>query len=110
MRFIEKNDFDSATQGESSDASVRGPVGWLTRVVGKFSTSSWRSQRLVKKQMSILETLALGSKKNLLLVKCGDECFLVGTGSESVQTIVRLTYEAGCFNSKKEGISNDALL
>jgi flagellar biogenesis protein FliO len=40
--------------------------------------------------MQILETLPLGAKKQLLLVGCDGERFLVGTGAEGVQTIVRL--------------------
>jgi flagellar biogenesis protein FliO len=40
--------------------------------------------------MRIIETLALGTKKQLLLVSCDGERFLVGTGPDQVQAIVRL--------------------
>jgi flagellar biogenesis protein FliO len=44
--------------------------------------------------MEVVETLALGAKKQLILVSCDGERFLVGTGPESVQTIVRVRSEA----------------
>jgi flagellar biogenesis protein FliO len=42
------------------------------------------------KQMQLLETLPLGGKRQLMLVQCGTEQFLVGGGLESVETIVKL--------------------
>ena len=48
------------------------------------------SQGVAKKRMRVVETLALGAKKQLVLVSCDGEHFLVGTGSEQVHTIVRL--------------------
>jgi flagellar biogenesis protein FliO len=42
-----------------------------------------------RKQMRLLETLSLGGKRQLMLVECGDERYLVGGGPEGVQTIVR---------------------
>ena len=43
-------------------------------------------QRLMK----VVETLPLGGKRQLMLVSCGGEHFLVGGGLESVETIVRV--------------------
>jgi flagellar biogenesis protein FliO len=43
-----------------------------------------------KRRMSIVESLSLGAKKQLLLVSCDGEHYLVGTGPDSVQTIVRV--------------------
>jgi hypothetical protein len=40
--------------------------------------------------MRLVETLALGGKRQLMLVTCAGESFLVGGGLESVETIVRL--------------------
>ena len=44
-----------------------------------------------ERQMEVVETLALGGRKQLLLVRCGGESFLVGTGADSVQSIIRVT-------------------
>jgi flagellar biogenesis protein FliO len=46
------------------------------------------------KHMRLLETLSLGGKRQLMLVKCGEERYLVGGGPESVQTIVRTSGQA----------------
>jgi len=40
-----------------------------------------------------VETLALGGKRQLMLVTCAGESFLVGGGLDSVETIVRLKAE-----------------
>jgi len=45
------------------------------------------------RQMQLVETLALGGKKQLMLVSCGGERFLVGGGSEGIETIVRVKTE-----------------
>jgi len=64
----------------------QGLVGWVLEAV-----RTWRNQREVQqKQMRLVETLALGGKRQLMLVTCAGESFLVGGGLESVETIVRL--------------------
>ena len=53
-----------------------------------------RGQReLKRKQLRLVETLALGGKRQLMLVTCAGESFLVGGGLDSVETIVRLKAE-----------------
>ena len=42
------------------------------------------------RQMQLLETLPLGGKRQLMLVQCGAEHFLVGGGLEAVETIVKV--------------------
>ena len=54
----------------------------------------WRGEHAVQqKQLRLVETLALGGKRQLMLVSCGGERFLVGGGPESVETIVRVSAE-----------------
>ena len=56
----------------------------------------WRQRELrgrrqqARRQMTIVETLPLGHRKEVVLVSCAGERFLVGTGAEGVQTIVRI--------------------
>ena len=53
-----------------------------------------RSERQsAMKQMQLLETLPLGGKRQLMLVSCAGERFLVGGGVESIETIVRVRAE-----------------
>lgn len=42
------------------------------------------------RQMKLIETLSLGGKRELMLVQCGDERFLVGGGVDQINMIVRL--------------------
>ena len=45
------------------------------------------------KQMHLLETLPLGGKRQLMLVSCAGERFLVGGGLDSVETMMRVQSE-----------------
>lgn len=65
---------------------VQGLAGW---VLGQWR--GLRSRREVhRKQLRLVETLSLGGKRQLMLVTCGGESFLVGGGMDSVETIVLL--------------------
>ncbi len=41
-----------------------------------------------ERSMKVLETLQLGGRRQLLLVRCGRQQFLVGAGADGIQTIV----------------------
>ena len=74
---------------EASAPEVTGLAGWLLALV-----RAWRGQReCQQKQLQLVETLPLGGKRQLMLVRCGGESFLVGGSFESVETIVRLRAE-----------------
>ena len=66
-------------------ATNEGGLGILRRVLTAVTP-----KKNVQRHMQIVETLALGPKKQLMLVSCDGERFLVGTGADSVQTIVRV--------------------
>ena len=72
----------------------QGFAGWVLNLL-----RGWRSQREVqRKELRLLETLPLGGKRQLMLVTCAGERFLVGGGLESVETIVRLGPDATAKN------------
>ena len=76
-----------AVAGASEQTILRRAVLAILRMAG----GGWVwPQKPVKKHMRIEETMAIGPKKQLLLVSCDGERFLVGTGSDSVQTIMRV--------------------
>jgi hypothetical protein len=78
-----------------SPAELQGLAGWAWRLL-----RLWRTQpEAPRKQLRLVESLALGGKRQLMLVTCAGESFLVGGGADSVETIVRL----------KADISLDAL-
>jgi flagellar biogenesis protein FliO len=68
---------------------LQGLAGWLLGLL-----RGWRGQReMQRKQLRLVETLSLGGKRQLMLVTCAGESFLVGGGMDSVETIVRLKAE-----------------
>jgi flagellar biogenesis protein FliO len=72
--------------GAAAVLEVQGLAGW---VLGLLRGLRDRRELQVK-QLRLVETLSLGGKRQLMLVTCAGESFLVGGGVESVETIVRL--------------------
>ena len=70
-------------KAETKKQAPGGLAGWMLSAV-----SNLRTRKPSERQMVLMERLTLGPKKELLLVRCGEELFLVGTGADSVQTIV----------------------
>jgi flagellar biogenesis protein FliO len=66
-----------------------GLAGWMLGLL----RAARREHKSTVRQMHLLETLSLGGKKQLMLVDCAGERFLVGGGLESVETIVRVQAE-----------------
>jgi flagellar biogenesis protein FliO len=76
-------------------AALQGMAGWIFDAVHMLMKRGWtdgRRRRLP--QLRVVETLQLGSRRQLLLISCRGERFLVGTGAETVQTIVRVRAES----------------
>jgi flagellar biogenesis protein FliO len=75
---------------ETAASEVQGLAGWVLGLA-----QSWREPRVSqKKQLQLVETLSLGGKRQLMLVTCAGESFLIGGSFESVETIVRLRAES----------------
>lgn len=74
------------TSRAKTSPDLNGLAGWLLGLLRGL----WSERQPAIKQMHLLETLALGGKRQLMLVSCAGEQFLVGGGLESVETIVRL--------------------
>ena len=75
--------------GAVTAPAIPGLAGWVLRLL-----RSWRGHReMQREQLRLVETLSLGGKRQLMLVTCAGERFLVGGGPESVETIVRLKSE-----------------
>lgn len=65
---------------------VQGLAGW---VMGQLRGLRSRGD-VHRRQLKLVETLSLGGKRQLMLVMCGEESFLVGGGMDSVETILPL--------------------
>ena len=89
------------SHGEKSKAAQSAHAGrsmhddgawhWLTALSGRlFGGLRIGSGRTGAPRMQILEMLPLGARKQLVLVRCDGETYLIGTGPESVQSIQRI--------------------
>lgn len=72
--------------GAKASAYPGSLAGWLlARLKGAGA-----KRQAANKQMHLLETLPLGGKRNLMLVSCAGEHFLVGGSVEGIESIVRV--------------------
>ena len=79
-----------------SDVKPEAPAGlaaWLLmHFAGRLRVRFPRMGRARdERRMKLEETLALGGKRQLMLVTCDGQRFLVGTGGDGVGTIVAVT-------------------
>lgn len=89
IRRLQSSKCAERRSGDKSSWNLRGLAGWLSGVLQGLH----RQHPPVIKQMRLMETLSLGGKKQLMLVSCAGESFLVGGGLENVETIVRVRGE-----------------
>lgn len=75
--------------GTKASSRSGGLAGWLLDLVRRTGAKREAS----RKQMHLLETLPLGGKRNLMLVSCAGEMFLVGGSFEGIESIVRVQSE-----------------
>jgi flagellar biogenesis protein FliO len=64
--------------------NAQGITGWLLEV---FSAGSLRREN---RSLELIETLPLGPKRQLMLVRCEQDKFLVGCGADGISSIVRV--------------------
>jgi flagellar biogenesis protein FliO len=71
---------------------ANGWAGWLLSMLqrGRSGIAARRTARTLQ----TLETLSLGGRRQIALVRCGDEQFLVGMSGDGVSTIVPVQGEA----------------
>jgi hypothetical protein len=94
MYLVESKKSKVEARGTGTANRARPQHGLLQRVIegivnlcgGAWAGGTGTSTR----RLRVLETLAIGPKKQLLLVSCDGERYLVGTGPDSVQTITRV--------------------
>lgn len=79
------------TREQAGQPEVEGLAGWVLRMMRNRSYLREAAER----QMRLEETLSLGGKRQLLLVSCAGERFLVGGSVDSVEVIVPVRSAAG---------------
>jgi flagellar biogenesis protein FliO len=80
--------FRNVNPAELSEIPVptQGLVGWLWELM-----KVWQGERRrQEKQLHLIDTLSLGGKRQLMLVSCEGESFLIGCGLDTVDTIAAL--------------------
>jgi len=77
------------TSEEAASREYEGLVGWVLAGLREYRGVCTST----RKEMRLLETLSLGGRRQLMLVECGGERFLVGGGAESVETIVQVAMQ-----------------
>lgn len=82
----------SRPQVESNREPQTGLIAILMGTVQTVlqSVFGWMRRAKSDQRLELLETLQLGGKRQLMLVRCDGQSFLVGTGSDSVHTVVEV--------------------
>jgi flagellar biogenesis protein FliO len=70
-----------------------GLAGWALQAFarGRAGIAARKNER----ELTVVETLSLGGKRQLALVECGGKKFLVGMGGDSVDAIEPLEMQTG---------------
>lgn len=101
MRILQKS-----WQSESHKAlatprpKIEGLAGWALGLLRGLRGQPDTQRR----QLRLVETLPLGGKRQLMLVTCAGESFLVGGGLESVEAIVRLQAQVSAVDVAAKGL------
>lgn len=60
---------------------------------------AWAARPRAEQRMELLETLQLGGKRQLMLVLCEGQRYLVGAGGDSVHSIAAIQHQSGAKDS-----------
>lgn len=75
-----------------SVAPAGGLAGWVLGTLQGRVRIKWRAaSRARVQQMQLVETLSLGGKRQVMLIECEGERYLVGCGADTVATLVKVT-------------------
>lgn len=75
--------------GGKDSVEVRRQSGLAGMLLQLWANRRSARTRVVR-QMELLETLPLGGKRQLMLVQCAGERFLIGGNLDSIETIVKI--------------------
>lgn len=69
-----------------------GLAGWMVGALQGRVRIKWRGgSRARVQQMQLIETLSLGGKRQVMLVACEGERYLVGCGADTVTSIAKVS-------------------
>lgn len=94
MHLIESADLiyrGGLASTRTAEPAERGLLSLLADGIGTLFGGVWANKKSgTTRRLQVLETLSIGPKKQMLLISCDGEKYLVATGPESVQTILRV--------------------
>ncbi len=85
--------------GSTNKTALREPGG-LTGWIFAWMRTGNLKRSSAQKEMNLLETLPLGGRRQLILIECSGERFLVGCGAENIHAITPISTTAK--NSREE--------
>lgn len=72
-------------------APAGGLAGWVVGALQGRVRIKWRTTAAHRmRQMQLLETLSLGGKRQVMLIACDGEHYLVGCGTDTVTALVKV--------------------
>ena len=83
---------DTSVTGEVAMRVSETPGGWFDRVKGMIFAGL---SRTCVRRMELIEKLELGGKRQLMLVVCDGQRYLVGAGSDGIHAITGVGTEPG---------------
>ncbi len=90
----------SMKRGTLAGVRVDSVAGWVMAALRR-----WQRRAAEPRQMRVIETLALGGRRQLQLIACGTERFLVAGGAESVHAILRV--DARSMSGGLQGVQDE---
>ena len=81
---------------ESTETTETSLAGWFSGMLQERIKGKWRAAPAtrVQQHMELVETLSLGSKRQVMLIECEGERYMVGCGVDSVATIAKVSPES----------------
>ena len=77
---------------------IGGLAGWAIAAVQRNRQNA--AARRDERELRVVETLSLGGRRQVALVSCGEQKFLVGMGPDTVDSIVPVPNEARIINGR----------
>jgi flagellar biogenesis protein FliO len=70
----------------TSNVQLGGFAGWAVSAIQRRRASV--VSRRSEKQLELVETLSLGGRRQVALIACGGQQFLVGMGADSITSLI----------------------
>lgn len=95
---MDRSDESDQEKVEKHPTGSSWSILWRLREVLRFGLAGL-GRRRSPRRMELIETLALGGKRQLMFVVCDGRSFLVGAGGEGVQAIAEMGVLCGSTSS-----------